>query len=54
MTLKTLSPALFIPRPRPFPALFIPFPAKIFPNKLAPSEPINILKNPPFCYLTSF
>ena len=38
----------------PSPALFIPLPANIFPNKLAPNVPINTLRNPHFCSLTSF
>ena len=42
-------------KPRlPLPALYIPFPVKRFPNKLTPNVPNNILKNPPFCYFTSF
>ena len=35
-------------------ALFIPSPANIFPNKLAPNVPNNILRNPPFCSFASF
>ena len=37
-----------------FPALFIPLPAKIFPNKLALNVPNNILRNPRFCSEASF
>ena len=33
------------------PALFIPLPANMLPNKLAPN---NILRNPPLCSLASF
>ena len=47
------SPALTIPSPDltiPSSALIIPFPpVNKFPNKLAPKEPSNILKNPPLC-----
>ena len=32
-------------------ALFIPLPANMLPNKLAPN---NILRNPPLCSLASF
>ena len=45
----------------PYPALIVPFvvlatplPASIFPNKLAPSIPNNILRKPYFRPLTSF
>ena len=38
----------------PEPALTIPFPVNKLPNKLAPSVPNNILKNPPFCSFVSF
>ena len=44
------QPALIIPSPD----LFIPLPANIFPNKLAPNVPNNILRNTLFCSLTSF
>ena len=47
----TPSPALITPSP----ARTIPFPpVNKFPNKIAPNVPINILKNPPLCYLVSF
>ena len=36
------------------PALIIPFPSNKLPNKLTPSVPSNILKNPPLCSLVSF
>ena len=36
------------------PALFIPVPANIFPTKLAPNVPYNILRNPPFCSFALF
>ena len=35
------------------PALITPLPANIFPNKLAPSAPNSMQKNPPFCSLVS-
>ena len=38
----------------PSPALFIPLPANIFPNKLAPNVPNNLLKHPSFCSFASF
>ena len=38
----------------PSPALFIHLPAKVFPSKLAPSVPNDILRNPPFYSLASF
>ena len=38
----------------PFPALYIPFLGKRFPNKLAPNVPNNKRRNPPFCSFTSF
>ena len=38
----------------PYPALIIPLPVSIFPNKLAPNVPNNILRNPPFCSFASF
>ena len=38
----------------PPPAIFIPLPANIFPDKLVPNVPNNMLRDPPFCYLTSF
>ena len=44
------EPALIIPSP----ALITPLPANIFPNKLAPSVPSNILRNPPFYFFASF
>ena len=45
----TPSSALIIPSP----ALIIPLPpVNKFPNKLAPSVPNNVLKNPPFCSFT--
>ena len=31
------------------PALITPLPANIFPNRLVPNVPNNILRNPPFC-----
>ena len=34
-------------------ALITPLPASIFPDKLAPSVPSNILRKPTFCSLTS-
>ena len=48
--------ALTIPFPLlfPDPALTIPFPVNKFPNKLTPTVPNNIIKNPPFCYFVSF
>ena len=36
------------------PAVFIPLPDTIFPNKLALNVPNNVLGNPPFYSLTSF
>ena len=39
---------------RPEPGLTTPFPAKMFPNRLAPKVPNKILKNPPFCSFVSF
>ena len=50
------EPALTIPFPLlfPEPALTTPFHVNTFPNKLAPSVPSNILKNPPFCSFVSF
>ena len=36
------------------PAPFIPVPANIFPTKLAPNVPYNILRNPPFCSFALF
>ena len=36
------------------PGLNIRFPANMFPNKVAPKVPKNILKNPPFCSFVSF
>ena len=38
----------------PSPSLITPLPANIFPNRLAPNVPNNILRNPPFCSLASF
>ena len=35
------------------PALIIPLPANIFPNKLAPNVPNRILKKPPLCSFAS-
>ena len=32
----------------PSPALINPLPADIFPNRLAPNVPNNILRNPPY------
>ena len=48
--LTVSSPALYIP----LPFLFTLFPVRRFPNKLAPSVPNNVLRNPPFCSFTSF
>ena len=39
---------------RPEPAVTIPFPAKMFPNRLAPKVHNHLLKNPPFCYFALF
>ena len=57
-------PALFIPVPGlftashplliPLPAVFTPFAASIFPNKLAPNVPNNVARHPAFCYFVSF
>ena len=38
----------------PSPALFIPLPVNIFPNKLATNVLNKILRNPSFCYFASF
>ena len=48
--IEDLQPALR----NPSPAVAIPLPAKVFPNKLAPNVPNSILKNSPFCSLASF
>ena len=37
-----------------YPALTIPFPAIMCPNKLAANVSNSILRNPPFCYFASF
>ena len=47
-----LSPVLITPRPCLF--TIAPFPAKVFPNKLAPNVMSNILRNPPFCSFALF
>ena len=36
------------------PAVITPLPANIFPNRLAPNVPNNILRNPLFCSFASF
>ena len=36
------------------PALTFPLPPKIFPNKLAPQVPNNILRNPPYFLYVHF
>ena len=38
----------------PYPALIIPLPVNIFPNKVVPNVPYNILRNPPFFLLLHF
>ena len=47
--------ALIIPSPlEPYPALTIRLLATIFPNKLAPNVPYNVIRNHPFCSFASF
>ena len=41
-------PAITVPSP----SLITPLSANIFPNRLAPNVPNNILRNPPFCFFT--
>ena len=49
LDLLHLLPTLAVPSP----VLITLLPANVFPNRLAPNVPNNILRNPPLCSLAS-